>query len=105
MSVVNIGFQPGDFNRDGQVTAADVPAMLQALTDLNVYKATYSLTDPQLLAIGDLNNSNALTNADIQGLLNLVAGFGSAANSPVPEPSSAILAMLGALTVPFFRCH
>jgi hypothetical protein len=25
---------PGDFNLDGQVTSADIPAMLQALTDL-----------------------------------------------------------------------
>jgi hypothetical protein len=35
---------PGDFNRDGMVNAADVPAMLAALTDLNAYQTANNLT-------------------------------------------------------------
>jgi hypothetical protein len=31
--------EQGDFNVDGQVTSADVPAMLKALADLNAYKS------------------------------------------------------------------
>src|SRR5262249_56436558 len=34
----------GDFSRDGRVTAADIPAMLSALTDLNAYTSARSLS-------------------------------------------------------------
>jgi hypothetical protein len=94
LSVVDINFQPGDFNRDHQVTAADIPAMLKALTDLNAYKAVnQNLSNAALLSIGDLNSSGTLTNADIQPLLNLIANLptGSGSVSAVPEPASIIL--------------
>jgi hypothetical protein len=100
LSVVDINLQPGDFNRDHQVTAADIPAMLSALTDLNAYKSQNGLSDANLVSIGDLNNSGALTNADIQSLLDLIAeqsGGGSAA--AVPEPASIVLL---ALALPAF---
>ncbi len=88
----------GDFNRDQQVTAADIPAMLVALTDLNAYENSNGLSDTQLLAIGDLNNSGTLTNADMQSLLDLIANnSGSGSVSSVPEPSSPALFVLGAI--------
>jgi hypothetical protein len=94
LSVVDINFQPGDFNRDHQLTAADIPAMLKALTDLNTYKAiNQNMSNAALLSIGDLNSSGTLTNADIQPLLDLIASLsmGSGSVSAVPEPASMIL--------------
>ncbi len=64
---------PGDFNRDGRRTTADISAMLSALTDLNTYKAAKNLSDDDLLAIGDLNGDLAVNNRDIQPLLDLIA--------------------------------
>jgi T5SS/PEP-CTERM-associated repeat protein len=87
----------GDFNRDGQVTAADIPAMLVALADLNAYKTAHSLTDAQLAAIGDFDGSGSVNNLDIQGLLARLANQGGGAATPVPEPSSLVLLLLSAL--------
>jgi ELWxxDGT repeat protein len=61
---------PGDFNFDGQLTGADVQAMLSALVDLNSFKQAHGLSDAQMLVIGDLNGDHFVTNADVQGLLN-----------------------------------
>jgi hypothetical protein len=97
LSVVDINFQPGDFNRDHQVTATDIPAMLSALTDLNSYAATNSLSATQLAAIGDFDNSGTVTNRDIQGLLDLVASQGGGGTvAAVPEPSTLVLLLLAA---------
>jgi hypothetical protein len=102
ISVVNL--LPGDFDRDGQITAADIPAMLKALTNLTNYSATNALSPAQLVTIGDLNGSGTVTNADIQGLLNLVATLGGGSVASVPEPGSAAI-MLAAIIgiVPFIR--
>ena len=93
----------GDWNRDGQVTAADIPAMLTALTDLNSYASTNSLSPTQLAAIGDFDNSGTVTNRDIQGLLDLVASLGGGSVAAVPEPRSIVLLGLGALAIAFRR--
>ena len=92
----------GDFNLDGRLTSADIPAMLQSLTDLKKFQADHMLSDPDLLAIGDLTGDNKVTNADIQGLINLLAnGGGSGAGSltTVPEPNSLALVAIAGLTV------
>jgi hypothetical protein len=81
----------GDFNRDGIVSAADIPVMLVALTDLNVYKSAYNLSDNDLITIGDVNHLGGVTNADIQAELDLVSGVLVA----VPEPKAAIIATAG----------
>ena len=98
LKVTDTNHLPGDFNRDGQLTAADLPAMLIALTDLKAYKSTNALTDPQLVAIGDLDGDGQVTNRDIQsqvGLLTSHAGGGS--TTAVPEPASVLLLLSGAL--------
>ncbi len=97
----------GDFNLDGQTTPADIPAMLNALVDLNAFATVHALSDSQLLAIGDLNNSSAVTNADIQPLLDLLAGQGPGNTSVVgvPEPASAALLVIGAAVAVSFVFH
>ncbi len=95
----------GDFNRDGQLTAADIPAMLQALTDLNAYKSAHSLTDALLTTIGDFDSSSTVTNRDIEGLLDLVASQGGGSGTAVPEPASLGLLIIGAGTMIVRRRH
>jgi hypothetical protein len=85
----------GDFNRDGHVNAADIPSMMQALTDLNAYKTNYFLSTANLTAIGDFDTDGRFTNADMQGLLSLLASGGGSATA-VPEPSSLLLMALAA---------
>jgi hypothetical protein len=88
--------QPGDFNLDGHVDASDVAAMLKAMADLNAYQngdnsQQATLTESDLLAIGDLNGDGKITNADLQDLLNLLnSGRGSVES--VPEPAAWVLA-------------
>jgi hypothetical protein len=84
----------GDFNLDGQFTSADLPMMLKALTDLDTYKAAKNITQADLLTIGDYDNSNSVTNSDIQGLINALAAAGLGSVAAVPEPNAAILAGL-----------
>jgi Dockerin type I domain len=86
-------FRAGDFNLDHHVNAADVPAMLNALTDLNSYQAAMSLSNAGLLSIGDINGDGKITNADLQALLaQLKSGSGSV--DAVPEPATfALLAL------------
>jgi hypothetical protein len=62
---------PGDFDRDGLVNAADIPAMLAALAGLNAYQTAKNLTAPQMMLLGDINGDGVVTNADIQALLDL----------------------------------
>jgi hypothetical protein len=95
----------GDFNRDGQVTAADIPAMLTALTDLNSYASTNSLSPTQLAAIGDFDSSGAVTNRDIQGLLDLVSSQGGGSAAAVPEPMSLCLLIIGVWAMIAGRRH
>jgi autotransporter-associated beta strand protein len=86
----------GDFNFDGHVNGADVTAMLAALTDLNKFEANNTLTPARLLAVGDLDGSGAVNNADLQGLLTLLkSGGGSVA--AVPEPPSACLLIIAVI--------
>jgi hypothetical protein len=105
----------GDFNRDGQRTKADIPAMLAALTNLAAYKQAKGLTDADLRAIGDLNGdytpqsqTSGVNNRDIQALLNLIASEQQLL--AVPEPCSIYLLIAAAIGVGIARlrahpCH
>ena len=86
-------FHAGDFNLDHHVNAADVPAMLNALTDLNSYRAAMSLTNVGLLSISDINGDGQITNADVQALLTLLKSGGGSVDA-VPEPASILLLAL-----------
>ena len=84
----------GDFNLDGHVNNGDIPVLMNALTDLNAYKSSNSLTSDDVLNIGDLDLSGNISNADLQGLLDYLKG-GHGSTSPVPEPASWLLLGLG----------
>jgi uncharacterized repeat protein (TIGR03803 family) len=97
---LTLGHLRGDFNLDGQVTIADIQAMLQSLSDLNKFQTDNKLSVEDLLAIGDINGDGKINNADIQPLLNLIANTnpGTAIVTSVPEPASIglwILAIFG----------
>jgi autotransporter-associated beta strand protein len=88
--------QAGDVNRDGAVNVADIQPLMVALSDLSAYKSSHdNLTDAQLGLIVNLNGDNFVNNADVQGLINLLAnGGGSGSIAAVPEPASVLLAAL-----------
>jgi hypothetical protein len=110
ISVIDANFLPGDVNRDGHVDVADVASLMAALSDLTAYQATHgpggsALTDSQLLQIADLTGDNLVTNADIQGLINLLAnGGGSSSLSAVPEPNGLALTVMAAISAISLRC-
>jgi serralysin len=87
----------GDFNLDHRVTNADIQAMLDAARNISAYKSTYFFSDADMAALGDFNGDGMFNAADIQGELNFLTGNSSGGGSatPVPEPSTAILAALG----------
>jgi len=79
---------PGDFDRDGRVTVADVSTMMAALSNLSGYESSQGLTDSQLQLIGNLNGDGKVTDADLQSLIDRLANSGGGGTvAPVPEPS------------------
>jgi hypothetical protein len=102
-------YYAGDINRDGRVDVADISAMMTALADLSTYQAIHGpgggpLTQQQLLLIADLDSDGAVTNADLQRLINLLAnGGGSGSVTAVPEPSGLALAALATFAVTAVR--
>ena len=108
LSVIDTHHLPGDINRDGQVTVADVQSLMVALSDLNAYQAANLdlKSDPQLLMqVLDVNGDGKIDNTDIQALINLVANraSGNSAITAVPEPVSIVLLGLGALAIAVCR--
>ena len=94
----------GDFNLDGKATAADIQVMLSAMTDLYSYQTAHNLSGTELLAIGDLDRSGAITNADIQSLLSFLAS-GSQTPQSVPEPSSILLGIIATGLIGSSQCR
>ncbi len=70
----------GDVNLDGHVNAADIGAMMQALTDTATYQSTNNLSSADATLVLDANGDGAVTNADLQFLLNRLLSGGSTSN-------------------------
>jgi hypothetical protein len=86
----------GDFNRDHELTSADISALLKAMTDVDGYRAANNLSPDDLLPFGDLNGDGIISNSDIQSLLSLLAeNEGTGSLNAVPEPSGMLLLSLG----------
>ena len=68
--------------------------MLVALSDLAAYQISRGLSQGELNALADFNNSGTVTNADLQPLLSLIAAqAGNGELAAVPEPGSLLLAI------------
>ena len=90
----------GDFNRDGVTTAADVSAMMTALSDLNTYKANNQLTNFDVEAFGDVNQDGVIDNRDVQALITYLSNGGTGDTgqgslSTVAEPAGWVLISWG----------
>jgi predicted NAD-dependent protein-ADP-ribosyltransferase YbiA (DUF1768 family)/endonuclease/exonuclease/phosphatase family metal-dependent hydrolase len=93
----------GDMNLDGTRTSADVATMLSALQDLGSYKTAYSLSNSDLLSIGDINGDHVVDNADVQSLLGLLqSGSGATA---VPEPTTLSLLTVALALMLLLGCN
>ena len=83
------------------VTVADIQALMTALSDMDAYiGANPDLkSDPQLqLQVADVNGDGKIDNADVQALIALVANdtaSGSSLLTPVPEPATLTLSVIG----------
>ncbi len=60
--------------------------------------STNTLAPPDLVTMGDFNGDGLFNNADLQGMISALANGGGAGGlSVVPEPTSAVLLVLGGL--------
>jgi rhamnogalacturonan endolyase len=92
-TTVNVTYLKGDLNFDGQRTAADLSALLQALCDLASFQNNNHLSNAAMLAIADTDNDQQVTDADIQGELNLlISGSSPAPTASAPPASSSAVA-------------
>ena len=90
----SVGAVRGDFNRDGNRTAADLVPMMQALADINTLQTTNGFSSAKLLAIGDINGDGAFNNADLQSFLTQLqsgSGAGSSAIGPGNVTETAVV--------------
>jgi hypothetical protein len=69
---VNVAWLRGDLNGDGSINSADLPMLLMALTDPIGFQAQRGINSSDLLAVADADNDGQLTNADLQGEINLL---------------------------------
>jgi hypothetical protein len=67
---------PGDFDRDGVTSVADLSAMMGALSDLSKYQTTRGLSNANMSALGDLNGDGQVNNLDLEASLVRLANAG-----------------------------
>ncbi len=96
---LGLPYMMADFSRDTQVTAADIPIMLTALTDPQAFMIAQNLEPDELITIGDVNHDGKFDNRDIQSLLDLVIAGGGGGTSAVPEPATVLLGAIGSLAL------
>jgi len=104
---VNVAWLKGDIDGNGSCEVSDLSAMMSALGDLSVYQTNRNLTDPDVLAIANIDADNLVTNLDLQSLIILLAnaadagpGSGSLAASSAPSGASASASLGAAAGLP-----
>lgn len=96
LQLSDVPTRKGDLNLDASTSVTDIAALMSALSDLQKYQAAHNLTDDQTVALGDLDGDQRVTNADLQGLVNLLANAGGGGSlTAVPEPAGWWLAAVG----------
>ncbi|HTQ37637.1 MAG TPA: autotransporter-associated beta strand repeat-containing protein [Pirellulales bacterium] len=87
----------GDINQDSHTDAADVAALLKALTNITKYQNDHSFSSADVSFILDVNGDGKVNSADLQALLHDLSSGGGNLSKAVPEPATWVLGMLGAL--------
>ena len=82
----------GDMNDDDNLTSADVPLFIQALTNRAAYDAQGFGVDAD--TIGDINGDGTFNFGDIAGFNALFAGPAAAGAAAVPEPATFSVAVV-----------
>jgi hypothetical protein len=82
IAAVNVAYLKGDVNINGQRDITDVMAMMGALADLSTYQTSRGLSNGDLATIFDTDVDTKATNADLQGLLVLLANGGGGGSGP-----------------------
>jgi hypothetical protein len=93
----------GDLTRDGVLNAADIDAMMLALTNRSAYEAQFNVSDADFPKLADINGDGSIDNLDLQPLLFLASGtsngnsvsekLGALANKPASNASTSISAV------------
>lgn len=87
----------GDVDQNQHVNASDIVAMENAFKNLSSYQTSHGFDSADMSDIFDVNGDGQINNADLQGLETyLIGGHGSLG---VPEPSSVVLGLLGAISL------
>jgi autotransporter-associated beta strand protein len=95
--------QIGDIDQDTLVNVSDISAEMRALANKDAYRAQYfgTASDPagDVAFILNVNGDQSADNLDVQAEIVLVANLGSGGGSlaAVPEPSTCVLAVTGAV--------
>ena len=93
--------EPSDMNQDGNITAADVPLFILALTNRAAYDEMYPTVDADL--VGDIDGSGTFDLGDTGPFSALLGGPASAIAETVPEPSALTLAAFALLGLAYAR--
>ena len=96
----DVPFAPdkGDMDIDGDVDFDDIDDFVLGLNDPNTYRSTYWVESSQN---GDIDMDGDQDFDDIAGFVGLLSGGGGVVG--VPEPTTVMLAVLGALGVGCYR--
>ncbi|HEY2759674.1 MAG TPA: hypothetical protein VGI75_03005, partial [Pirellulales bacterium] len=92
-AALSVSYLKGDANIDGNLTTADVAAMMVALVDLPSYQSNHSLSNADMAAILDVNGDSAISNADLQALISAVANAGGGSSRNASESGKIAISL------------
>lgn len=88
-ATANVTLLAGDVDGDGQRNVSDVGTLMTALTDVNAYQTSYSLSQNDVLAVGNLDGDGVVTNLDLQTMIVMLANAGGGGSFSPAAASSA----------------